>query len=167
MRGGRWQKYQEAGPRFTWGYDAMGRLSTMTETTVNGNWVADLVTGTTYNAAGQMTYLAAPGDSETRTYNVLEQLAHQLGLGKNIEYRYSTTANDGRITHWKDWVSGEEVAYQYDALGRLSSAETPGDQAADWGLDFTYDGFGNKTHQQARRGRCRRTSTWWTRRPTG
>ncbi|HEY3444428.1 MAG TPA: RHS repeat-associated core domain-containing protein [Paludibaculum sp.] len=147
-----WQKYQDAGPRFTWGYDSMGRLSTMTETNVNGNWVVDLVTGTTYNAAGQMTYLAAPGDSETRTYNVLGQLAHQLGLGKNIEYRYSTTANDGRITHRKDWVSGEEVAYQYDALGRLSSAETPGDQSTDWGLNFTYDGFGNKTHQQVRKG---------------
>ncbi|MDO8941627.1 MAG: RHS repeat-associated core domain-containing protein, partial [Desulfobacterales bacterium] len=139
----------DTGPRFTWGYDSMGRLATMGQTEPWGGFAATLVSSTTYNAAGQMTQLVRPGDSETRTYNTLGQLVHQLGLGKNIEYRYSVTANDGRITHRKDWVSGEEVAYQYDALGRLASAVTTGPE---WGLSFTYDGFGNKTQQTVTKG---------------
>ena len=42
------------------------------------------------------------------------------------EYRYSATANDGRITSYKNWQSGEDVQYQYDTLGRLTSAATKG-----------------------------------------
>ena len=42
------------------------------------------------------------------------------------EYRFSATQNDGRITQRKDWVSGEEITYQYDSLNRLISAQTTG-----------------------------------------
>jgi RHS repeat-associated protein len=44
----------------------------------------------------------------------------------------------------KDNISGEEVNYTYDSLNRLISAVTTGPE---WGLNFTYDGFGNKTAQ--------------------
>ena len=44
----------------------------------------------------------------------------------DLEYRFSGTQNNGRVTSVKDWVSGEEVTYQYDALQRLSHAETVG-----------------------------------------
>ncbi|MBL0155496.1 MAG: hypothetical protein IPP47_00015 [Bryobacterales bacterium] len=90
-----------------------------------------------------------PGGTENRTYNVLGQLTEQNGLGKNVQYVYNATANDGRITQRKDVLSGEEVTYQYDALGRLSSAATTG---PDWGLSFSYDGFGNKTQQTVTKG---------------
>ena len=50
-------------------------------------------------------------------------------------------ADDGRITQRKDWLSGEEVEYQYDSLLRLSSSATTG--AGGWGQSFGYDGFGN------------------------
>ncbi len=68
----------------------------------------------------------------------------QDGLGVKIEYRFSSTQNDGRITHRKDFVSGEEVAYQYDALGRLTQATATG---LAWSQTFTYDGFGNLTQR--------------------
>lgn len=55
------------------------------------------MTGVTYSAAGQMTQLVRPGGTETRTYNALGQLTEQNGLGLNIKYSYSPTANDGRI----------------------------------------------------------------------
>jgi len=55
------------------------------------------------------------------------------------EYRYNATCNDGRLWQRKDYVTGEEVEYQYDQLGRLTSAATTGPE---WGLSFTYDGFG-------------------------
>jgi YD repeat-containing protein len=49
----------------------------------------------------------------------------------------------------KDWVPGEEVTYQYDALKHLISAVTTG---PDWGLSFSYDGFGNQTGQNVTKG---------------
>ncbi|MCW5977831.1 MAG: RHS repeat-associated core domain-containing protein [Bryobacteraceae bacterium] len=49
----------------------------------------------------------------------------------------------------KDWVSGEEVTYQYDALKRLTSAATTGPE---WGLSFSFDGFGNRTAQTVTKG---------------
>src|SRR5260221_6448690 len=60
----------------------------------------------------------------------------------DMEYRYALTQNNGQITQHKDWVSGEEVTYQYDSLQRLISAVTTGPE---WGQSFTYDGFGNRT----------------------
>ena len=65
------------------------------------------------------------------------------------EYRFSSTQNDGRITQRKDWVSGEEITYQYDSLNRLISAQTTGPQ---WGQSFGYDGFGNLLSQTVTKG---------------
>jgi len=65
------------------------------------------------------------------------------------EYRYSGTQNNGRIYQMKDWVSGEEVNYQYDSLNRLIAAATTGPE---WGLSFGYDGFGNKWSQAVTKG---------------
>ena len=55
----------------------------------------------------------------------------------------------GRITQRKDWVSGEEVTYQYDSLNRLISAQTTGPE---WGQSFGYDGFGNLLSQTVTKG---------------
>ena len=139
----------DTGPQFTWGYDSMGRLATMGQTGPWGGFANTLVSSTTYNAAGQMTQLVRPGGTENRTYNELGQLIKQDGLGRTVEYSYNATANDGRITKRKE-LSGEEVDYQYDALGRLISAATTA--TTGWGLNFTYDGFGNKTGQTAKPG---------------
>ena len=91
-----------------------------------GPWVGFAntpVSSTTYNAAGPMTQLVRPGGTENRTYNELGQLTKHDGLGRTVEYSYNATANDGRITKRQE-LSGEEVDYQYDALGRLISAAT-------------------------------------------
>jgi RHS repeat-associated protein len=65
------------------------------------------------------------------------------------EYRFSATQNNGRITQRKDWISGEEITYQHDALQRLISAETTG---REWGQSFTFDGFGNLLQQTVTKG---------------
>jgi RHS repeat-associated protein len=52
-------------------------------------------------------------------------------------------------TKQKDWVTGEEVSYSYDALQRLLTAQTTGPE---WGLSFGYDGFGNKLSQTVTKG---------------
>ena len=53
----------------------------------------------------------------------------------NLQYKFSATQNDGRITQLEDLVAGEEVNYQYDSLGRLTLAQTTGPQ---WGQSFSY-----------------------------
>ena len=63
----------------------------------------------------------------------------------HIEYRFSPTDNDGRITSMKDHVTGEDVTYQYDSLNRLFEAYTTA--GPQWGLSFGYDGWGNRTSQ--------------------
>ena len=46
-----------------------------------------------------------------------------------------------------DTVSGEQIAYQYDSLKRLSAATSTSisTSAPLWGQTFAYDGFGNLT----------------------
>ena len=71
------------------------------------------------NVLGQLTKAETTGGStyatQTWTYNGLGQMTRQTIAGQvDIEYRFSATQNDGRITHRKDWISGEEVAYLYD-----------------------------------------------------
>ncbi len=112
----------------------------------------------TYGAGGQLTSWQAAMRSypdyaetwftETRSYNALNQLTRITGP-VNVEYRYSATQNDGRITQMKDYTTGEEITYQYDSLNRLISAVTTG---TEWGLSFQYDGFGNLTNQVVTQG---------------
>ena len=149
-------------------YDTMGRAAGMAQRTLNGDGVwqtTDIVKDVMYGPAGEMTqmkvglpgqYSAGPFYTETRTYNARVQLTRQTAVvpgggmpALDLEYRYSGTANDGKLTQAKDWVTGEEVTYQYDALGRLIAAATTGPE---WGLSFGYDGFGNRTTQTVTKG---------------
>jgi len=119
-------------PSYTYTYDAMGRLNTMTDG--NGGTV---VSGAQYNAAGQMTVMGI----ESRSYNSMGQLT---GIGYsgslNMTYTYSATQNNGKIVSQTDNLGGEQVTYVYDSLKRLTSAT-----AAGWNQSFVYDPFGNLT----------------------
>jgi RHS repeat-associated protein len=131
-------------------YDAMARLqSVRSGWDWNINTYQDVAGSAVYNRQGALTSLSILGSTETRQYNALGQLTRIQGLGLNIEYRFSATQNDGKITQQKNWVSGEEVTYQYDELERLSSAATTGPE---WGLAWTYDGFGNRLAQNLTKG---------------
>ena len=137
----------------------------------NANWVQNVQ----YDVAGRMTsmqYLKSITDSgynawtggepgisfayntETRSYNANGQLASlgwSGGLSGTLQYGYSASQNNGQITQVKDTVSGETIAYQYDALKRLTSASsTPksGEYATSWTQSFGYDGFGNMTSRR-------------------
>ncbi|MBL8232135.1 MAG: RHS repeat protein, partial [Bryobacterales bacterium] len=127
---------------YNYGYDTLGRPSTMTGTVG--------VSGVTYNPADQITAMTHSGLVETRQYNFRNQLTRITVAGQmDVEYRYSGTQNNGQITQMKNWISGEEVTYTYDALSRLSAASTTGPE---WGLSFGYDGFGNKVSQTVTKG---------------
>ncbi len=135
-----------AGPRYKYTLDALARYTGMTQEGVSGS----IVSGVAYNAASQMTQMTYEGWTETRQYNELNQLKRITVPGAaDWEYTFSATQNNGRITKAKDWVTGEEVNYTYDALNRLIAASTTG---TGWGLSFGYDGFGNKLTQALTKG---------------
>ncbi|MBY0505373.1 MAG: hypothetical protein K2X03_15775 [Bryobacteraceae bacterium] len=93
--------------------------------------------------------------TETRQYNASGQLTRLTVPGQlDFEYRFSATANDGRATSQKDYISGDELEYQYDSLGRLTRAETTANSgtAPQWGLSWVFDGFGNRLQQNAVKG---------------
>lgn len=121
--------------------DSMKRPLSVTRNPNNGNPIETVVNNIAYNAAGAITQLQYNSITETRDFNVLGQIT---GISYNgtlrHEYRYSATNNDGGITSYKNWQSGEDVQYQYDSLGRLTSAATVGPE---WGQSYGYDGFGN------------------------
>jgi RHS repeat-associated protein len=58
----------------------------------------------------------------------------------NMTYNYSATQNNGRITSSLDGITGENTAYTYDALNRLTAASN-----SLWSTSYGYDGFGNLT----------------------
>jgi RHS repeat-associated protein len=66
-----------------------------------------------------------------------------LGSLMNMQYNYSATQNNGRITSSNDYVTVEDanVSYTYDALNRLTGASA----GSKWGEAYSYDGFGNLT----------------------
>lgn len=100
------------------------------------NYIVDLLE---YNAGGQLISGSFLWVSETRQYNERGQLTRQTSLGMDLEYRFSSTANDARLWQRKDHVSGEEVTYQYDQLGRLIAAATTGPE---WGSRMATMGSG-------------------------
>jgi YD repeat-containing protein len=113
-----------------------------------------------YNAAGGITSFerrdATPGVvTNTYQYNSLYQMTNQTVVRgsttlQNLTYTLSTTQNNGQLLSQTDALSGETVEYQYDALNRLLTAQTPG--GGGWGLSFSYDGFGNRTNQTVTKG---------------
>ncbi len=124
-------------PTFSYTYDSMMRLSSMTD---NSNYAQPVVNSIQYNAASQLTAINYYGATETRAYNNLMQLTNITATGLNVTYNYTPGGNSGKITSATDSISGETVVYQYDALNRLISAQGNG-----WAQTQAYDGFGNLT----------------------
>ncbi len=143
------------GPTFTYTFDDMGRPVKLTSTQYGQSvdWAKDVV----YNAAGQIAEMKYTQNeqgtayyTETRQYNLLQQMTRITVPGVlDQEYRFSETQNNERITQKKDWISGEEISYQYDSLNRLISAATTGPE---WGQSFAFDGFGNLLAQTVTKG---------------
>jgi hypothetical protein len=155
---------------FTYGYDTLGRPASLTDlsgvSTGSGSPV-DWVSGVGYDAASRMTNiqyanglyssLVLATTQETMSYNANGQMS---GMSWNvytpyagystvgITYSWQAGANNGQISQAVDTISGETIAYQYDALKRLTSASsTPnvGSSVSAWAQTYQFDGFGNLT----------------------
>jgi RHS repeat-associated protein len=128
---------------YTYGFDTMGRLTSMTGPGVD-NWgnpaSVNIVNGVQYGPASEMLQMSYFGATETRQYNTRLQMTRLTVPAQiNISYNFASQ-NNGQIASQTNNLSGEQIAYQYDALQRLSSASTSA-----WSQTFTYDGFGNLT----------------------
>jgi RHS repeat-associated protein len=125
---------------YSYGYDVMGRLSTM-QSTLAPNWPTNVVRGTTFGPAGELLTISFAGrPSETSTYNSLLQLTSL----NEWTFTYPAGENNGRILNETNTITGEQVTYQYDELNRLMSAYTTDNpNVTQWGQSFVYDGFGN------------------------
>ena len=137
-----------AGPNLGNSFDSMGHLSSLTDLASQ----TAIISAATYGPAGQLLSMTGVNGapSETRTYNSIGQMTQLTSGSLNVQYNYSATQNNGKITSETDVVSGEQIAYTYDSLNRLASATSsvnPG-----WGQSYTYDGFGNLTNQTVTKG---------------
>jgi len=139
----------------THGFDGMARLTSV-QTKLDATWDPSLawqsvISNVQFNAFGAVTSLNHLGVTESRTYTVLGQMTRMTkGSLIDVEYRFSATVNDGKILSQKNWLSGEDVTYQYDELERLISASTTA--GTSWGLSWSYDGFGNRLSQTVSQG---------------
>jgi RHS repeat-associated protein len=137
------EQYPNAGPNLSFGYDAMGRPYSVTDVGASQT----IIGSASYGAGGQLVsmsgglYFGSYG-SESRSYNAMRQLTGISTGGRNLQYNYSATQNNGKIVSEKDLVSGEQVSYTYDTLNRLASASSN----QNWSQSFAYDGFGNLTN---------------------
>ncbi len=146
---------------YNYSYDTMGRPSGTTYQVNGAASPQTLVDQVQYNVSGQLTQMrwfnltGGGSQTETRQYNALGQMTRLTVPGQlDLEYRFSATANDGKLISQKNYITGEELEYQYDTLGRLSRAETTANSgsAPQWGLSWLYDGFGNRLQQNAIKG---------------
>jgi RHS repeat-associated protein len=148
---GVFQWSQIAGPGRTYQFDTVGRPSTMIDQS-NAQWVRNVL----WNPDGSLQQMqvaqGATWYTQTFGYNVRGQLIDQQATGPaamHIQYEYPAL-NDGRIAKRTNAISGEEVNYTYDSLGRLATAYTTAEQGSNaWGIAFSYDGFGNLTAEGA------------------
>jgi RHS repeat-associated protein len=133
------------GASYNYTYDSMYRLSTMT---TSGS--ATVVNGVSYNAANQLLGMTYNGISETRGYNVLNQLTtlsaqENLTTIENLTYTYPTGTNNGKISSMSNALSGETISYTYDSLNRMVTASDSIGQTVQWAEGYTFDPFGNLT----------------------
>ncbi len=134
--------FNTVGMTLNYTYDQMGRPYTLTSPTIGTQ-----VNTATYGPAGELLNFNGV-NGETRTYNESKQLTGIATPAGSITYNYSATQNNGRISSMTA-ITGETVTYQYDQLNRLIHAETTD---STWGLDFSYDGFGNRLSQSVSKG---------------
>ena len=133
------------GPLYQYQFDAMGRLSTMVDSS-SGSTLAT----TTYGVANQLLGLTYFGMVGERSYNSRLQLTEQsvsgvmLGPVIDLHYNYSTGTNYGQISSSTDSYLGETLNYMYDSLGHLSSTAA----STGWSQAYRYDGLGNLTYKQ-------------------
>ena len=121
-------------------YDALGRLSTVTDNRTSG------VTNYTYDANGNLaTTLLPNGVQSSYTYDTLNRLTQLNASNSGVtvaNFGYVLAANGQRLSVTEH--SGRVATYTYDALNRLSSETVTNDAATNGAIGYSYDVVGNR-----------------------
>lgn len=152
------------GGTLTYTYDAAGNLTSTTSSNQGGlsvNYTADVlnrlssvtdnhqsgITNYTYDANGNLAGFTSPnGVQSTFTYNTLNRLTN-LSIAKTTPlagYTYQLGTAGNRLSVAE--LGGRQIAYNYDALYRLTKETVSGDPNASSNgvIDYTYDPTGNR-----------------------
>jgi len=148
-----------SGRRVSYGFDAAGRVSTVTG--LNGSTTTNYVTSTTYESHGAVSVVALNGGRhEARCYNAQLQVSHMLlrtaaPSGQNctdttsnllkLQLGYGPAAsNNGNVRSQTivDGAASLAQTYEYDDLNRLKSIEEPG--TTSFKQTYDYDAWGNR-----------------------
>jgi RHS repeat-associated protein len=155
-----------AGHTFTQTFNAAARLTQLTSSLNDAQHPGTLASGLTYNAAGALIAMTlGNGLAESRSYN------NRMQPVEMRTYNPSTQADTLKLTYGFDADPGAGVinsgnvmswvatgaqnfsrSYTYDELNRLKTMAAPGDPCS--GLSWTYDIWGNRTHQTPTGGTC-------------
>jgi len=146
--------------------DAIGRLCAVGASGSSCSSGTSYASGFSYDAASQVTGIkygngiyGSFGFSSDRlqmtcldysTTNRNGTCAHDSTTKFGLNYSYgSAGGNNGQIAEITDSQdSGRDVTYTYDALARLATAVTTGSTSyPQWGLQWKYDRYGNRTDQ--------------------
>lgn len=142
----------------TYGYDALGRLATVTVSKRNGQSITPETTTYTYDAVGNRSSVQLPNGIVT-TYlydslNRLTNLTHQAGTTNLASYSYTLHAT-GRRTGATEILRQEDNTYltntltwQYDGMYRLTNeVSLCSSSAYSYTNAFQYDLVGNRVKQ--------------------
>ena len=122
-----------------YGYDKLGRLTSLTDP-------QGKALGFAYDPEGDLTEVTRPGGlTTTNLYNEAGRLAETtsktsepLTVLESLQYGYDAAGN---VTSKLDQRLEAETTYAYDALGRLTQFNPPGEGSTTYG----YDAAGNRT----------------------
>jgi RHS repeat-associated protein len=151
--------YPGGGPSVQHTYDSNGYLVGVSTST-------DVVAkDATYDVTGKLTGLKLLASSdgqymtENRTYDSRNRLTRiATGAEDNnatntvvpkVDLIYDYRDSDGLLQAETDNVQGVSTSYTYDIQNRIAGALS---SDGDWGLAFTYDGFGNRVSQSVVQG---------------
>ena len=151
--------YPFGNPTLSYTYDSMGRLNGVSTTT------DAVVKDVAYDKLGNLTsmkffaknagqYLVQGYEYTTRnrTKRLYAGPADSTvadGEIPSVDLAYAYTQDDGKLLTETDNVAGTAVSYSYDNHGRIKTAAS---SDASWGLEYEYDGFGNRTAQNVTQG---------------
>ena len=123
---------------------------------------ATVVNKVSYNAANQMLGMTFNGETESRGYNVLNQLTSIVDANNsgNLTYTHPTGANNGKISSMYSAISGETVTYTYDSLNRLATGSDSIQGTVQWTEGYGFDSFGNLLSKNLTAGSGPPNSSW-------
>lgn len=137
------------GASMTYSYDALNRLSTVTDNRLVAQGVNPATTTYSYDAVSNMAGYTLPDGIQTAdTYDPLNRLTELVAAksGTTLASYGYTLGLAGNRTGVAE-LGGRTVNYGYDNVYRLTSEAITGDPAGNNGtVNYTYDPVGNRTN---------------------